>query len=191
MRILVDCDGVLADFATACVQWINKQQDTKFVTNQINQFDIFEALGVPQLKSQFHDYLKKPGWCSSIKPYFGAKRFVSDLQDYGEVFIVTAPMHSPYWVYERTSWLKEHIGVDAKHVVYVDEKQLIKGDVFIDDSLKNCVKWNAEHPDKLTLLMDAPYNRSSLEESDILRMSDYDDVMYEVFNLVEIFNFKN
>lgn len=92
-RALVDCDGVLADFLTPCLDIINRlmtecsceagkpgysptmrhhstcifeigRWDRPRTLDEMTNWNIFECLGVPpEVKSETYRRMKKPGWC--------------------------------------------------------------------------------------------------------------------------------
>lgn len=120
----------------------------------------------------------KSGWCLGFPMYAGAKDFVKRLQELGEVVIVTSPMTTPYWAYERTVWLEQHFGTPKARIVHTEGKHYVRGDVLIDDADENCFKWHAEYPQALTLLWDAPYNREvNLHGTGIVRVRSWAEAL--------------
>lgn len=158
-RILLDCDGILADFCTACFNLIEQHTGVKHTHDEVTQFDLFAALGRSNLKPLMKELSAQSGWCLGFPIYTGAQNFVRELEQIGEVVIVTSPMTTPFWVYEREIWLNQHFSIPKQRIVSTEGKHYVDGDVFIDDSDVHCVKWSAEHPSSLTILWDAPYNR--------------------------------
>lgn len=177
--ILVDCDGVIADFVGSALKWVNDKLGTSYTEADIKEYDLFAAIGQQSLWKDFHKMVSSGGFCKNIRPYQGAKRLIQDLNDYGNVFVVTKPLHCPTWYYERTEWLNEHFGIPKNHVIFASEKRLIGGSLLIEDSFDNCVEWSSENFGPV-ILIDKPYNRVDMGKHEFVRAMDYDDVLYEV-----------
>lgn len=177
-RILLDCDGVLADFCTACFDLIEAHTGDRHTHEEVTHWDLFTVVGKAHLKPLMKETAAKSGWCLGFPMYAGAQGFVQRLQELGEVVIVTSPMTTPYWAYERTVWLEQHFGIPKGRIVHTEGKHYVRGDVLIDDADENCFKWHAEYPDALTLLWDAPYNREvDLHGTGIVRVKSWDEAL--------------
>lgn len=175
-RILLDCDGVIADFCTACFDLIERHTGDRHTHDQVTHWDLFKVVGKGHLKPLMKEEQTKSGWCINFPMYEGAQEGVRRLEAIGDVIIVTSPMTAPHWAYERTMWLDKHFGIPKARIVHAESKHFVKGDVLIDDADENCFKWRAEHPNALTLLWDAPYNRSvDLAGTKIVRIKDWDE----------------
>lgn len=177
-RILLDCDGVLADFCTACFNLIERHTGHRHTHEEVTHWDLFTVLGKANLKPLMKETAAKSGWCLGFPMYEGAQDFVKGLEKLGDVVIVTSPMTTPYWAYERTVWLEQHFNIPKGRIVHTEGKQYVRGDVLIDDADENCLKWHEEYPTALTLLWDAPYNRNvSLHGTGIKRVKGWSEAL--------------
>ncbi len=173
LRILLDCDGVIADYCSACFDLIEHHTGDRHTLEEVTHWDVFEVLGKGHLKPQLKEAQAQPGWCRKFGRFFGAQNFVEALSQLGEVVIVTSPMSTPTWADDRRQWLEEHFGIPKKRVISTEGKHYVEGDVLIDDSDDHCSNWLVEYPDKLALLWDAPYNRNvDLAGTSIIRVKD-------------------
>jgi len=180
-RVLLDCDGVLADFCAASFALIEQHTGDRHLPEEVTQWDLFVAVGKPHLKPLMKETAAKSGWCLGFPIYPGAQDFVAKLQETCDVVIVTSPMTTPYWAYERTIWLEQHFSIPKGRIVHTEGKQYVKGDVLIDDADENCFKWHKEFPEALTLLWDAPYNRQvDLAGTGIVRVKSWSDAMANI-----------
>lgn len=176
-RILLDCDGVLADYCTACFDLIEQHTGDRHTHDEVTHWDLFTTVGKGHLKHILKETAAKGGWCLGFPMYPGSQDAVKRLEGLGELVIVTSPMTTPFWAYERTVWLEQHFGIPKARIVHTEGKQFVKGDVLIDDADDNCVKWHKEYPDALSLLWDAPYNRDvDLTGTGVVRVTGWDDV---------------
>lgn len=176
MRVLIDCDGPLSDFVGLFIQKAKEIYDVDIDKNQITTFNIEDC--TPITKEQFLHICGQKGFCYSIKPVDGAINAVNELKNIGcEVFCVTAPMLSDYWVVERIAWLKEYFGIDISHQVHTSAKYLICGDYFIDDNVGNVNLWT-KHNDGKAFLWNAPYNFACDNfDGNVLRVNDWKTII--------------
>lgn len=180
--LLFDCDGVLANFSSFALSFIESETGIVYQEKDIPSWDIFESLGHGDLWEKFKEICSTKGFCTKISPYSEAISPMRELSKKYEIVIVTAPVESsPTWCYERTNWLKEHFEIHPKKVIFAHEKSLIQGDVFVDDKVANVVAWNELNPKGLAVLWEHPYNRDFQISDSIIRTSDWNFL----FNLIE------
>lgn len=172
-RVLLDVDGVLADFLTPAVVILRRLTGKPYRPEDFHTWDLFETVGSEWEKPFFRE-CNRPGFAASLDPYPGAREGVLALRAVSELYIVTSPAHhSATWTYERERWLEKHFDIPPNRVVHTSAKYLCRGDLFIDDRPLNVEKWAAEHPTGKAILWDAPYNRSATHLS---RVTDWLDV---------------
>ena len=156
--ILVDSDGVLSNFVEPFLDKANKITGLSKTVDDILEWN-FLPLYPKDRHEEILGCVEHPGWCRSLNPYPGAREGVDELRKLGDVYCVTAPWTSPTWHYERTQWLKEHMGFDADHVVHAFNKWIIPGLTLIDDKIETLVKWT-EATGGTGILWTQPYNRT-------------------------------
>lgn len=159
--ILVDCDGVLADFVSASLDvlrtfGIDKQHD------DVKEFD-FAGLGMDKhQRKALENRWREPGFCASIKPYDGALEGLRLLRTLADVYAVTAPMNgSVTWQGERAAWLSDHMEFQRDHIVSTAAKHLVNGDVLIEDNPDVLTRWADAGIDRIGMLWSRPYNAAS------------------------------
>lgn len=157
-RVLVDVDGVLADFHRHTLDFVLAQFGRYFDPDVFPTWDMFETIG-RDIQPEVEAHWAQPGWCNTIPVCAGAPEGIEALRGVAEVYFVTAQMtHSPYWMWERVQWLKRHFGADDRHVVFTLSKHLVVGDVLVDDKPANVIGWAAAHPQGLPVLWNHPAN---------------------------------
>jgi len=153
MIVLVDCDGVMADFLGGVCHGLGL--DPK----DCSRYDIEEAYRLPPgtLQSIAHE----PGFCASLAPIPCAQTAIRTLRSRGHrVVAVTSPWwSSPYWMFERTAWLSKYFGFNPKDVIQGSRKALIRGDVLVEDNISTAHEWLDAWPDGHAFLFDMPYNQ--------------------------------
>jgi 5'(3')-deoxyribonucleotidase len=152
-RILLDCDGVLADFVAPVIAWAGGDPYTR---DSITDFDILKAWGIEHRQSDLDAMCAVPGFCESLAVIPGAQAAVERLRRNFEVVIVTSPYSNvPTWTSERITWLNRHFGIDKRDVVFCKRKELVRGDALVDDAIHNLELFPG-----MRILVDHPWNRT-------------------------------
>lgn len=195
MRVLCDCDGVIADFVARVVDFVNLNKAPSVDPNSrrvphthdhVTHWDCFAALDAAHLQEAFDAHASTPGFCKSLPVLPGARHFVESLRELGcELVIVTAPYEAAQlWTHERLAWLREHFEIEKKDVVFCKRKELVKGDVLIDDALHNAEAFAAEGG--RVLLIDRPWNQTERAlPKGVERCFGYSDVLAALMCVTE------
>ena len=173
--ILIDCDGCLSDFINPFLKAANKVTGLNKTVHDLPGWDM-----LPMYPKESHETILnsivQPGWCRNLPPIPGAREAVDSLRALGKVYCVTAPWTSPTWCWERTEWLKEHMGFDKHEVIHAHDKWLIHGLTLIDDKAETLDKW-CEATGGIGILVTQPYNKSFECPPNIWRARSWQDVL--------------
>jgi 5'(3')-deoxyribonucleotidase len=170
LPLLIDCDGVLGDFLTMVERVAQQHLGLDYETSDhkalvINQF----GEHADAIKYE----LNTPGTAMSIEPIQGAAGAISALGMQYRVIVLTTPWwSSPTWDFERRHWLKTHMGISVKDVIFAKDKTLVNGRVLVEDSYKNATTW-ANAWRRKAVLFDAPANRGLVTPSNVIRVRDW------------------
>jgi 5'(3')-deoxyribonucleotidase len=165
VRILVDVDGVCADFLTPCLKIANDISGQKYTLDQMTSWNLFTSMNLSrEVQSTLYDRMTRQGWCTLLEPIPGSIDGVRELRQLGEVFFVTSPMRGQTWTYERSQWLGKYFGACWDDVIHCSAKHVCAGDVLIDDKVKTLQRWSASNPNGLALKFCAPSNKNDLHE---------------------------
>jgi 5'(3')-deoxyribonucleotidase len=160
--VLLDCDGVLADFVSSYLEIVRSVTGKTFTPDDVTGFDIGVSLGLSRDEaSRCKRALgESRGFCESLAVYPEAQDGVARLQELAEVYVVTSPWNScPTWTHEREAWLHEHFGIPHRRVIHTSAKHLVRGDVFVDDKTEAVQHWSDMHPDDHAVVWETPHNR--------------------------------
>ena len=159
--VLLDCDGVLADFVGAFLGVVGAQLGRWHKPHEVTSFGIANSLDLS--KEEFDlcaVEVEQPGFCAHLNAYPGARCGVSRLREIAEVYIVTSPWNSnPTWTHDREAWLDRHFAIPHSHVVHTGAKHIVSGDFLVDDKTETCAKWQAAHPNGIAVQWQTPHNR--------------------------------
>lgn len=162
--VLLDCDGVLADFAGGFLKLVNAHFGTAFTPSDVTTYDIAAALGWTREKADeaYGLITASVRFAADLDVFPGAADGVRRLAELAEIYVVTPPWHTqPTWCHDRTNWLWRNFEIPAHRVIHTSAKHLISGDVLIDDKLSHCEEWRARW-DGLAVLWSTPHNRRDL-----------------------------
>lgn len=157
--ILVDMDGVLADFEAGFLKiWKRRFPHHPQTLEKRKTFRLADSL--PNgLNQDIRSVLSSPGFFANLKPIPRAKEALEKMQKLGhEVLICTSPI-SEYenCVLGKYRWVAKNLGFDwTKKVIMTKDKTLIFGNILIDDKPEYK---GMRKPAWIHALFDAPYNR--------------------------------
>jgi len=177
MIILLDCDDVLAQFTQGVIDVLNRKLGHDFDINDVTDWDMAHSLGVSN--NVIFGIAGEEGFCVGLDVMPGAKEGVEKLRQYGEIYVVTSPIHtSRTWQFERTKWLHKHFDIPASRVIQTSAKHLIFGDVFIDDRVSHVTKWlNYQSVEASGYVLDVPWPRSRDESALALYKDNWGDLL--------------
>lgn len=138
--VILDCDGVLYDFAGAVCEKYNVPVPQHF-----------SDFGGVDLNAAYDDY----DFCASVQPYAGAMQFVDDLRSFCRPQLATHATPHAVWQHVRVSATEEHFGTRP---CFTNTKWQIHGDVLVDDSSVNilgAVQFSA----KRLVFVERPWSR--------------------------------
>ncbi len=184
-RVLLDVDGVLADFTSAWIEAYMKCGGNRITESDVTDWD-FDAC-VPRassLREYIRSYTHAPGFATQLAPYPGAIKAVKRIMQVAHVAFVTSPLSSRTWAHDRAEWLRNHFG-DCT-IVSTSEKHWVAGDLLIDDRADNVLKWLEHWPNGEGIVWERPWNaeyqlRQTTDwASRLYRTNDWADVLEAV-----------
>jgi len=193
--LLLDCDAVLSDFfagvARVCMEETGLDLRTEdfsgewSFTREIEDVlrrkgDLQPAMSASKIRTR----ILQRGFCANLPPLPGARESLASLQEMVEVIVVTSPMeHASHWRQERVEWLRREMGLPDEAVILCERKDLIFGDLFVDDKPTNVRRWrdrwgSGTRAVTPALLWDTPFNRRNT--SDMRRVMGWSDLLQVV-----------
>ena len=161
MLILLDQDGVLADFEQGFYDAWNASMGTEFPAVELQQRRSFYVRDdyPAHYANAVQAIYTRPGFYRDLPPVAGAMDAVKMLCDMGhDVRICTSPLNQyRNCIPEKYEWVEHYLGIDfVSRVIVTKDKTLVAGDVLVDDKP---VIAGAHMPVWAHVIYDQPYNR--------------------------------
>lgn len=173
---LFDGDGIFFDFHAAAIEVVRKiRGDVPEACHAAE--GVFDELTAGQREACWKA-THEEGWIYNLPLYEGAQKGITAVRMIADrVVCVTSPLKSKTWQYEREKALRDFLGFDRKEVHVCPSKDLVYGDLLVEDRVVPLNNWAAfqqrthrVHP----LLWDRPYNQHHRELVHVVRS--WDDV---------------
>lgn len=155
--LLVDLDGIVADFFGLLFERYEEQTGEKVHINQIKEWDMGKYVSHPDvLKDVFHT----PGFFAALKPIPGALEALADLKSDGNHIVIATTPCTSHSVMEKWDWCHKHLsGIVPTGDIFIGaNKWRIRADYMIDDGAHNAVDFQKYHPHAQVLTIHYPYN---------------------------------
>ena len=159
--VLVDCDGVVADFLSATIDHIKNKHGIVINYNDVTDWNVFDSLKISGLRHSLKHAVENDNFCMNIKPYEDMVSYVKSISAHHNVYIVTAPFFAKNWMDQRVEWIKKHLNIDMNKIIFAEHKSIIQGDIIIDDKLDNVLDWKTFNKNGDAILWSQPYNINS------------------------------
>lgn len=156
-RILVDVDSVVADLIPAWLYLYNKDYNDNLTREQITEWDMTKFVK-PECGNQIYDYLHLEDLYNIVNPIDGAISSIHWLRqhEYDIRFLTSGVQPAKIlWLGKQGLLLSEHF-LFSPDVIVAHDKSIIKGDILIDDNIKNCESFSGK-----SILFAQPWNKTS------------------------------
>lgn len=154
LTVLVDIDDTITNLGKAWVTWLDKKYGLDVQWQDITEWDIRQFF--PSVREQdVYKPLSDPDFWDTVEPRGDAQYYLKRLIDDGhEVYILTSSIYSSVKEKFDRVLFKYFPYIEWQKVIIAYNKQMIRGDVLVDDGVHNL-----EGGDYEKILMDAPHNQ--------------------------------
>lgn len=173
MTILVDMDDTIEQLLKAWLCRVNEKYGYSVTLDQITDWNV--AAPYPDLTHrQVYDVLDERGFWKTVEPILGAAEALKHFMERGhDVYIVTASQLEHLQEKMNDVLFRYFPFLTWNQVIITGKKQLIRGDVLIDDGIHNL-----EGGAYRKILFTAPHNRSyDAPAHGMIRADSWEDVV--------------
>lgn len=178
MRLLIDLDGVCADFYKRLIYWYNRDFDDDMTADRLKSWVINEDNFPKAPREKMRAYFNVPNFWLNLEPIHGCQESLLRLHQQGhELVVVTAtPEESERAFWEKGAWVDKYLPfIGRRNFVSTWRKDLVRGDLLLDDGPHNLSAFPG-----LTCAMDASYNREVESDYRVYSWSDFEEVICEI-----------
>lgn len=181
LTVLVDMDDTIEGLLQAWVDYLNKRHGTTVNKDDVTEWDVSLFFpGIP--KTKVYEPLYEDDFWKTVKPFDTAAEYIQRLMNDGhKVLVVTTSDYRTLRSKMENVLFKYFPMFTWNDVIITAHKQLVKGDVLVDDGVHNLIGGSYEK-----LLMDAPHNRSfRAEESGITRVMNWSEAYSKICEIAQ------
>ena len=151
--VLLDMDDVINNFLTYLCTMYNETHGTKYKASDITDWDLTKTIGADvadifTAEGFFEKVPSKRGSITAIKKLIKSQKY--------DIYIITA-CQTNRELEEKCHWLENLVPeFKQERIIKCSEKYIIRGDVLVDDRIKNLEDCS---PYMRCVLFDAPHNK--------------------------------
>ena len=179
MTILVDMDDTIEQLLAEWIRSVNVKFGRSATVDEVKSWNV--AAVYPGLSwEEVYMVTVEPGFWGRVEPIHGAAEGLQKLMADGhDVFIVTATYYESVPEKMKDLLFKYFPFISWDHVIITSRKQMIRGDVLIDDGVHNM-----EGGDYAKILVTAPHNTDyDAEANGMIRVNNWDEILKAIERL--------
>lgn len=152
-------DGILADIYDLLIERLNKKHQFNHTYEERHTLFGDHKILVPHITDEMmFSVFNEKDFFLKIPPIPGAIDAVRELQEHSKIYIVTTPWYgNAYSFIHKIQWIEAYLPGLERKVLLTKSKEAVYGDIFIDDTTKNLMKWKEAWPTKKTASLEYPW----------------------------------
>lgn len=155
LTILVDLDDVIDDCLKPWVETLNREYNLNVKTEDITEWDLLASFPTLSFDKIYAPIRKSTFWLTEVSVRKDAITYLNKLIKLGhDVYIVTSSDLSMIRL-KYLALIEPYFPIDENHIIVTHRKDLIRGDILIDDCLDNVMNFKGQ-----AILVTAPHNKT-------------------------------
>ncbi len=152
--LLLDMDDVTVDQSLTWIKRIQEKTGILYQWEDLSNWDLSSVLPQEITHIIYEELNKEPGFFRSLPAKEGALEGIKELSFFYDIVFVTASEHYAYQ--DKYYWIRENLPfLNKPSLVLTHRKDLIMGDIFVDDGPHNLQKSTV----RIKIMFDHPWNR--------------------------------
>lgn len=197
MKIGIDLDEVLADFAECYLQFYNMKKNTNHKRSEMFSYyfeDIFKD-PIDEIINLIYE-MYESGFYKNMTPVKGSIDGVQKLKEKHQLFVITS--RQKHFEVQTMEWIEKffpdtfekviltnYASKEGKEKSKADICNDLEIDVFIDDQIRYC---NACLNQKRSVfIFDCPWNKEGEISPDIVRVQNWAEIVQKIANLQKVY----
>ena len=185
LTILVDMDDTIENLCEAWCAALNKQHNLRVKPQNIKEWDLRQSFPTLTPKQIYAPLFNDAFW-DTVKPIPGAQKALRELAEDGHRLLIVTASHPETVSAKLNKVLFRYFPfLGYRDVIVASQKDVIRGDVRIDDNPENLTLVN---DGSLRILFNRPHNESfNADAHNIERADDWD----EIKAMVSLYSYMN
>jgi 5'(3')-deoxyribonucleotidase len=157
--ILIDMDSTIVDMFP---NWLGEYNELTGDNLKVEDLTTWHTHNHARHGHRIYEPLRRSGFFTSLEPMPGAIEALRHMHEHGHDIVITSAAAFPLNFSEKVLWIHENLPwVPHVNIALFGRKELISGDVFIDDGPHNAAAYIKAHPKAFITGILHPYNEKS------------------------------
>ena len=156
LTVLLDFDDVITTYIDDLLNEYNETHSTNYLPKDITFWRINETLN---LKEHIFDLVTYDFLVNKVHEKNNSIHWIKTLIDNGHKVYIVSDTQRGLAQSGKRDWLLDRIPYFKKdHIIFIKNKGMINGDIFIDDNITNIRLWQEKNPNGKAILMRSNHN---------------------------------
>lgn len=164
--ILVDMDSTIVDMLPS---WLAEYNELTGDDLKIEELTTWHTHDHARHGHRIYEPLQRAGFFVNLSPMPGAIEALCHMHERGHDIVIASASAFPLSFTEKVLWIHEHLPwIPQNNIALFGRKELIRGDVLIDDGPHNAVAYSKAFPEAAIAGILHPYNEAYWEHFALL-----------------------
>ena len=160
MILLFDVDGTVVNTPELWLNWISSKTQHKFPIQKMKYYESFdEQIKTISTNLDLYDFWRQSDLYDNLVPY---QKAVSEYKNYksrdNKILFVSHSNIFPEHIRSKKAFLRKYFP-DHDGFISTDKKEMVRGDVLIDDCPNHLLKYKEQNPASVCILSQQFYNK--------------------------------
>lgn len=179
MILLFDVDGTVVNTPELWLNWISSKTKNKFSRNNMKYYESFEEqFSKINTTIDLYDFWRQSDLYDNLTPYKQSVLFYKELKKgKHQVLFVSHSNIFPEHIRSKKAFLRKYFP-DHDGFISTDKKEMVRGDVIVDDCPNHLFKYKERNPASVCLLSQQFYNiltKSNKKTKDLFDTVNFND----------------
>ena len=160
MILLFDVDGTVVNTPELWLNWISSKTKNKFSRNNMKYYESFEEqFSKINTNIDLYDFWRQSDLYDNLTPYKQSVLFYKELKKgKHQVLFVSHSNIFPEHIRSKKAFLRKYFP-DLDGFISTDKKEMVRGDVLVDDCPNHLLKYKEQNPASVCILSQQFYNK--------------------------------